>query len=263
MLRPVVLLALSLLAAAAEGHGPVGNHGEQAGHDQGAVGAPLAPLPRSVPEAPVPPSLDAELDPADRLDRRLRALLTEREQRIDTLVQAGAVAAKPQPVQDPILDDPRAARARAWEELLVALRGHAERTPSQRRDDLDRPVGEGLAATLAADPIVVRNRLAAVEVLKDLASSPEGTAQDLEDGLATLGRIDTARLSERERALAAYLRLWFVAETLRRLPVAERAAASALQREAVAARTALVGGFPASELAIAADALVAGLDLIP
>ena len=263
MLSSTLLTLVGVLAMAEESHGhgqaakPESEHSAQTE----SVSESLAPIPRNAPEPPVPPTGPDGLDPATALDRRLRGLLADHDRRIDGLVQAGAVAAKPQLVDDPALEDPRAARARAWDDLRIALRGHVERTPTPRRDDLDRPVGEGLAAALAADPIAVRNRLAAAEVLKDLASGAEGTAQDLIDGRAIIERIDVARLSERERALAAYLHLWFLTEILRRMPENERAEASEVRRDTATARAALVGSFPTSELAIAAEALVAGLEL--
>ena len=253
-MRRITLLVVGCLGAlsASEAAGP---------GLAGAASASLTPAPRTAPAAPVAPPADQVLDPYVRLERNLRRLLRDREQRIDVLVMAGASPSGAPVSDDPALEDPRAAREQAWSALREALRVHVSRTPTPRRDDLDKLPGTGPDAALAADPIAVRNRLAAAEALKDLAAGSDGTAADSEEGLTTLDRIDTIRLSERERALAAYLRLWFLADLVRRLPEGERLSPQALKlvADAQAAKTALIGGFPGSELAIAAEAIVAGL----
>jgi len=253
-MRRIPLLLLwswgALLASEAVGQGQAGS-----------ASASLAPAARTVPAPPLPPPAEQVLDPSVRLERDLRRLLREREERIDVLVMAGASPSGTSGIDDPVLNDPRTARDQAWSALRDALRVHVARTPTPRRDDLDKPPGSGADAALAADPIAVRNRLAAAEALKDLASAPDGTTADAEDGLSTLDHIDTIRLSERERSLAAYLRLWFLADLIRRLPESELNSPRALKliSDAQVAKTALIGGFPGSELAIAAEALVTGL----
>jgi hypothetical protein len=229
--------------------------------DRPASTASLGPTPRTAPAPPTPPAPDQVLDPTVRLERDLRRLLREREERIDVLVQAGAAPRGADQLDDPALAEPRAAREQAWTALRESLRAHVAKSPTPRRDELDKLPGSGADAAQSADPIAVRNRLAAAEALKDLAAAPDGTTDDAREGLATLDRLDTIRLSERERALAAYLRLWFLTDLLRRMPDTERNSAQALSlsADAQAAKTALVGGFPGSELAIAAEALVAGL----
>jgi hypothetical protein len=226
-----------------------------------ASAAGLEPAPRTAPAPPVAPAPDQVLDPAVRLERDLRRLLREREERIDVLVQAGADPRRTAQLDDPALDDPRAARDQAWTTLRESLRVHVAKSPAPRRDELDKLPGTGADAAQVADPIAIRNRLAAAEALKDLAAAQDGTAADASEGLAILDRLDTIRLSERERALAAYLRLWFLADLLRRIPDAERGSPQALglSADAQAAKMALIGGFPGSELAIAAEALVAGV----
>lgn len=221
--------------------------------------APLDPAPRTSPSAPLPED-ESRLDPQKRLQRRLERLLREHEERIRVLSASGVPGTVRDPIGDPAMEEPLRGRDQALRELRKALQAHVERTPAPRRDELDHPSSRALPGS-GADPISARNRLAVAECLRDLAAAPEGVSQDVEDGIAALGGLDSARLSETERALAAYLQVWFLAERARRLPVD---AAPERRRKAVdearAARAALVAQHPASELALTADALVAGLD---
>lgn len=245
-LLPALLACALPLAAAERGTTPAG-------------AAPLDPAPRISPSVPQPED-ESRLDPQKRLQRRLERLLREHEERIRELTASGVPGTVRDPIGDPALEEPLRGRDQALRELRKALQAHVERTPAPRRDELDHPSSRTLPGS-GADPIAARNRLAVAECLRDLASAPEGTTQDVEDGITALTGLDTARLSETERALGAYLQVWFLAERARRLPAT---AAPERRRKAVedalAARSALAAQHPASELALTADALVAGLD---
>lgn len=246
---PALLLALSAVAAAEHPVAPAGAAGA----------APLDPAPRTSPVAPQPED-ESRLDPQKRLQRRLERLLREHEERIRELTASGVAGTVHDPQGDPALEEPLRSRDQALRELRKALQAHVERTPAPRRDELDRPSSRTLPGG-GSDPILARNRLAVAECLRDLAAAPEGTDRDVEDGLAAIAALDTARLSEAERALAAYLQVWFLAERARRLPAdAPAEARRKAVEEARAARASLAAQHPASELTLTAEALVAGLD---
>lgn len=219
---------------------------------------PLDPGGRTVPAAPLPVD-ESRLDTQQRIQRQLARLLRDHEARIRELTAAGVGAAGDPRPGDPALDEPLKARERARQELRQALAALVDRTPAPRRDELDRPASR-TASGPGEDPLAARNRLSVAECFRELAGGPGGGARDVDDGLAALAGLDGERLSEPERALAAYLRLWFLCERVHRLPADTPAAArSAAQAEARAAYDALAAQHPGSELALTGESLVAAI----
>lgn len=221
---------------------------------------PLDPGGRTVPAAPLPVD-ESRLDPQQRLQRQLVRLLHGHEERIRDLAASGVGPVTDPRPGDPALDEPLKARERARQDLRQALAALVDRTPAPRRDELDRPASRALPGQ-GDDALAARNRLSVAECFRELAGGAGGTTRDADDGLAALDGLDAERLSEPERAIAAYLRLWFLCERMRRLPADATADATAEARAAAAAavRTAydaLAAQHPGSELALTGEALVA------
>lgn len=224
---------------------------------------PLPPMPSTT---PLPPSAQAvPRDDDDALLQRIDQLISTRDQRISEMIKEG-VAPDRTAGRTPRLDtddatvlDVLRAHAQARTDLRKALEEAAARGGRPAEDPLDR--GRPRVQAAQTGPLEALNQLAIAECYKDLAGSPDGSPADLAAGLAALQATDAAKLAESERPRLLYLSLWFVLESVRRLPRdapdAERAKLLAEAREK---QTELVNQFPASPLAQTAEALFAGLD---
>ena len=222
---------------------------------------PLPPLPRTVPGTPILEKVDA--NPDDQLQRRIDKEVHQRDQAISTLMQAGTIGTLPEPeADDPQMVEALKAAKTARRDLGLALDDYVSRTPRVQKDVLDR--GERRTQAGQAAPLEAQNLLAIAECYKDLASAPQGGAGDVSAGQEALGKLDLTRLPDGDRPRAVYLRLWFQLEKMRKapadLPVAERRKQMA---EARAIQNELTSQFPASELALTADALFRGLEDAP
>ena len=240
---PLLLLAIATLPALEDGS------------------PPLPPQPRTTPGTPALEKADANAE--DQLQRRIDREVHNRDQAISVLMQAGTAANVPEPdAKDPQFAEPMKAAKAARRDLKIALEDYVSRTPRVQKDVLDR--GERRTQAGLAAPLEAQNLLAIAECYKDLASGPQGTAQDVTDGQESLAKLDLARLPDGDRPRAVYLRLWFQLEKLRKapadLPVTDR---RKWMTEARAIQNELTSQFPASELSLTADALFRGLEDAP
>jgi hypothetical protein len=239
---------VALLAAAAFAGGATAHAAE------GGLPA-LGPLPHTAPLAP-PPDNPAALSPEQRLQRRLDALMRDRDHRIDGLLaKYGSLRPGPEPVADAKLVQPRKERDQAWDELQRALHAFNDQGVHAKRDVLD--AGRPAAQVAQQAPLSALNQLRIAECFQELAGGPQASPGDLADGLAALDHLDRTQLPDNERPRSHYLRAWFLAEQARHAEGAERARLAKAAAEAVQA---LVQAHPESDLAATANALLIGLD---
>lgn len=233
------LLALAgLLAAADDGAGA------------------LAPLPRAAPQAPgVEPA--AAVSDEERTLRALDKAARERDERIQAILRASA-GLRPVAAGDlgAGLAQPRADRDQALADLRAALDGYLGRTHRSEPDQLDAhgAVRQGQQAS----GLSAANRIAVVECMQQLCESERAEARRsrLEQGLAELAELP-AEIDDALRPRAAYLQVWFLAESARQ--DADPAAKADHAARARAGAANFAGAFPQSELAQAVAALVADL----
>jgi hypothetical protein len=227
------------------------------------VAPPIAPQPATT---PLPPTLapGEHANPDEALLQRLDRLIQSRDQAMAEMLKDG-VSPNPVAGRTPHADRPDAptlealkAHAEARRDLRAALDQAAKRGQGTSKDILDR--GSPRAQAGQTGPLVALNQLAIAECWKDLASAPDGTAADVDSGIAALAATDASCLADSDRPRLLYLELWFQLEGVRKLakdaPAAERSKRLAAARERQAD---LVNQFPASPLAQTADALFAGL----
>lgn len=216
---------------------------------------PLPPQPRTAPAVPEPIDTGA-LPPDEQMQRRIAALLRDRDRRIADLVrtaQAGRPVADGK--EDPALARPRSDRDRAWRDLRAALEEFLTRTPSRQVDVLDK---NREAAQARQEPeLSAANQMAIVECHQALAASPEGTAADAEEGWKALNRLRPELVPDYLQPRLAYLRAWFLAERARRSE--DPRAKAQLTGEARAAVAAFQARFAESELALSVGSLLTGL----
>jgi hypothetical protein len=217
---------------------------------------PFDPLPRVQPLVLV--TVDpATLSPADRLQRRLEALVRERDSRIRDLLETRAdLRPATTVVHGASLGQPLLERDQARDELRRALESYDERTVDRRRDVLDtaRPVAQAMQrSTLAAT-----NQLRVAECYHDLAATGKPTAEDLAAGLGALELVEVAELGDGEPVRLHYLRAWFLIEQARQASGEDRAKLVASATDAVER---LAQDHPDSDLLGAARSLLAGLAL--
>jgi hypothetical protein len=227
------------------------------------VAPPIAPQPVTT---PLPPTLapGEHANPDDALLQRLDRQIQSRDRTMAEMMKGG-ISPNPVAGRTPHADRPDAptmealkAHAEARRDLRAALDQAAKRGQGASKDILDR--GTPRAQAGQTGPLTALNQLAIAECWKDLAGAPDGTAADVESGLAALAATDASRLSDGDRPRLLYLGLWFQLEGVRKLP--KDAPATERSKRLAAARdrqSDLVNQFPASPLAQTAEALFAGL----
>lgn len=221
---------------------------------------PLSPLPRS---APLSPRLEASSVPeAEQVLRRLDQAARERDERIQAILRA-AGGIRPVAVGDlgPGLEKPRGERDKALADLREALDGYLGRTHRAESDVLD-PHG-ATRQQRQLPPLSAANRVAVAECIRDLAAEEAGAdrMRRLDEGLAEVEALP-AEVPDELRPRAAYLRIWFLAESSRAAG-ADRALAADRAARARAAAGDFTGAFAHSELAPAVAALITDLPGAP
>lgn len=221
---------------------------------------PLAPLPRA---APLVPRQEATTLSAEELMlRKLDEAARDRDERIQAILRAAA-GIRPVATADlgPGLERPRAERDRALVELRQALDSYLGRTHRAETDVLDASGAVRQARQLP--PLSAANRLAVAECLRDLSAEEQGSDRlnRLDAGLAEIEALP-AEMPDELRPRAAYLKVWFLAESARTSGsdpalVADRA------KRARAAAGEFAGSFPGSELVGVVAALIADLPVAP
>ena len=235
------LLAPALLAAAA-----VAAEGSD----------PLAPLPRAAPL--VPRSEASVLPEEEQILRRLETAARERDERIQAILRAvGGIRPVAAAELGPGLERPRAERDKALSDLREALDGYLGRTHRAESDVLDAHGASREQRQLP--PLSAANRVAVAECLRDLAAVDTGPERlrRLDEGLAEIEALP-AEVPEELRPRAAYLRVWFLAESARQAD-GDQALAADRAKRARAAASEFAGTFPGSELVPVVAALVADL----
>ena len=224
------------------------------GADDGA--GPQAPLPRSIPLAPVQQDA-AAMNAEDRLLNDLDRAQRQREERIQAILRAAA-GVRPVAAADlgAGLERPRAERDKALADLRSALDDWLGRTHRSDRDVLDQASAARQAAQVT--PLSAENRVAIAECMRDLALEEHAVDRErwLRDGLAEVTALPP-EVAEHLRPRVAWLNIFFLAE-LARLP-GEAAVRADQAARARSAADAFPGAFPGSELVAVVAALVADL----
>lgn len=238
MNRACLLLIVAAVVAAAEGADP------------------LSPLPRAAPLAPR--SETVVVSEEEQVLRRLDSASRDRDERIQVILRA-AGGIRPVAAADlgAGLDRPRAERDKALAELREALDGYLGRTHRAETDVLDAQGAVRLQRQLP--PLSAANRIAVAECLRDISAEDVGSERlrRLDEGLAEIEALPT-EMPDELRPRAAYLRVWFLAESAR-LALNDPALRADRSKRARTAAGEFAGNFPTSELVPVVAALVADL----
>ena len=214
---------------------------------------PASPTPRVQPQLPLA-SEEAALTPDQLLQRRLAEVIRQHEARIVEL--RGLVdLSTPAPPADPTLDKVRHERDQAWTSLRATVDEQIARTRREMKDPLQ--ASKPATQLLVSRPLEQGNRLQLADCYKELASSPDGSVQDLHAGLAVLAAMGEADMPLIDVPRLLYMQVWFGTELARHGPPEGKATAIIDARRA---HDDLRRRFPASSLSEAAGALFAGLE---
>lgn len=220
---------------------------------------PMTPLPRAAPLAPR--SEAAAVSNEELVLRRLDAAARESDERIQTILRAvGGIRPVAAADLGPGLERPRGERDQALADLREALDIYLGRTHRAESDVLDAHGASRQQRQLP--PLSAANRVAVAECLRDLAAEEHGAdrLRRFDEGLAEIEALPSD-VPDELRPRAAYLRVWFLAESAR-LSQADAALSADRAKRARAAASEFAGTFPASELGPVVLALIADLPIV-